>query len=419
MTSNKKQSFSTSKDTLRKTFIELFALFVISMAFSACESIIAHPDLTHDFNDKPIETQILVLENSKETPFSTITPEEINPTPIKTIAPDSIEILPPDSEAVIDFDIPDAPANADPKIWREAYINGMQTNGFLKLKTQAGLATFYWDTNLNSLVWEVGDEKFGYNTEFAFTGDIVKDIYNQNWIVRKKLTQEQGAASSIWGYPNLHVKDSSELVLGVECIKRQSGESCALVGQIVGQVKLDLKPYLIDDFSTLTSSEQGVFADSQNLIFDALVVRVPNNQSGLVELKVPITPETLTDLEIMASLATFGGSRIPGSEIIRKSNTGNMIYLHFTTSYDLPEGTSVEYFRKLAITDPEAGKLLGVITAFGMGGMQVDLMVNKFFNSDLSGPFSPNWDGSPQIFLSEKMTEDKITPLPSGILLRN
>lgn len=315
----------------------------------------------------------------------------------------------------IDFTIPEAPQGVDPEKWNVAYISGMQSSGYLRLKIEAGLAEPSWEGNMDTLVWDLGKEKFGYNAEFDFTGDVVSDVFGNEWIVRKKLTHSSGLLNSIYWFDSLHVKDGDELILGAQCAENDTDSLCGLVGQVVGQEKIDMSQYLIDDFDSLNSYDAGIFFKRKNLVFDALVVRVPNGNSEYVELRVPFTPETYSDRkDVVDFLSGPKGTYISGKEIMNKSKEGSMVYLFFVVSHDFPRGLTVEVFKQ---SSPKFLEVAQIVEAFGMGE-HIALTLDRYFNIHLREEYSQNWDGRPIIFETEKLVDEKITSMFRGILVK-
>ncbi len=392
-------------NTILGIYRNLIIVLVVICIAAACTPI----DSTFNPSEDPTSTHI----STQESATSTVT-QEISPTTAETevATPTQTATMVAPTEAAIDFEIPAAPAEADPEIWRTAYINGMQTNGLLKRKIEAGLATYHWDQRLNTLVWEVGDERFGYNTEFAFTGDIVKDVYNNDWIVRKKLTQGQGDASSIWRYSQLH--HEGELIMGAQCIQRSLGPTCGLVGQVIGQEVIDMKPFLVSNFDSLSDVEKGeMYQNMTNFDTHFLVVRVPN-ASGFSDIKVPVCPSDYCDSKMAILIKSRRTDFVSGNEFIDLITPGKMVYVFFgimTPGMGIDWKAIMEESRK----DQNVFDADRFMSAFGMSEL-LDKTLNKEFGITIGIPHVDNYDGSVPVFDFNKLANVNIVQ-PLGAFL--
>lgn len=342
---------------------------------------------------------------SSETIRPTATTQSINiptststskPTEVPTEVPTKPLTLEPTTTEEIDFPIPDAPQGVDPEKWREAYISGMQTNGYLKLKVQAGLVETYWDQKLNTLIWDLGEEKFGYNQEFGFTGDVVGDIYGKDWIVREKLYQTQSAGTSIWTFDNLHVKNENQLIMGTQCDKKSIiGPSCAVVGQIVGRDTVDFSKYLLSDYFEMSSTEKGkIYESENNFMTEILRLRVPNI-NGFIELIVPVCPVNYCDSKITKSLGSSAARSTlnTGFDLLNNVQLGEMIYIKYGII------TNKEIISSFKWNDNDTSSTMRYfIDAFGTGKL-LELVLIKYFNTSFGVEEIPdNFDGTRFIF---------------------
>jgi len=387
----------------------LIIVLVVICVVAACTPI----DSTFNPSEDPTSTHLPTQESATSTVTQEITPTTAE-TEVSTPTQTATMLAP--TEAVIDFEIPAAPAEADPEIWRTAYINGMQTNGLLKRKTEAGLATYHWDQRLNTLVWEVGDERFGYNTEFAFTGDIVKDVYNNDWIVRKKLTQGQGDANSIWEYSQLH--HEGELIMGAQCIQRSLGPTCGLVGQVIGQEVIDMKPFLVSNFDSLSDVEKGeMYQNMTNFDTHFLVVRVPN-ASGFSDIKVPICPsDYCNDSKMVSLIKSRKFDDVSGDEFIDSITSGKMVYISFGI---MAPGVGVDWAALIDESRRNKDDLFNsdrFMSAFGMSEL-LDKTLNKEFGVTVGIPPVDNYDGSVPVFDFNELADVNIVQPPSAFLIK-
>ena len=389
------------------------------------EAIVTTP--TPETSPLPFDFTPTPISSPTEAPFE-FTPTVINsatqeltlvsPTAVATEMP--IITLTPEPTVIatqeIDFSVPGAPENVDPEKWREAYVSGMLSSGYLRLKVEAGLVEPSWNEKMDTMIWDLGDdEKFGYNSEFKFTGAVVSDVYDNDWIVRKKLTHSRGIAGSIFWFDRLHVKDKEELILGAQCVEQLTDSLCGLVGQVVGQEKIDMSQYLIDDFDSLNSYDAGIFFNRKNLVFDALVVRVPNGNNEYVELRVPLTPNTMSEeKDILTFLSGPKGLDISGKEVIEKSKEGSMVYLFFLVTHELPPGLTEEIYKQSSPRFLEVGQ---IHNAFGVGESTA-LILDEYFDIHVPEQFVPLADGRPTILETEKLGESKITSMPRAILVK-
>ncbi len=383
----------------------MIIVLVVICIVAACTPI----DSTFNPSEDPTSTHL----PTQESATSTVT-QEISPTTAETevSTPTQTATMVAPTEAVIDFEIPPAPAEADPEIWRTAYINGIQTNGLLKRKTEAGLATYHWDQNLNTLVWEVGDERFGYNIEYSFTGDIVKDVYNNDWIVRKKLTQGQGDAASIWLFNQLH--DKEKLIMGAQCIQTGSDPFCGLVGQVIGQEVVDMKPFLVSNYDSLSDVEKGeMYQNMTNFDTHFLVVRVPN-ASGFSDIKVPVCPSDYCDSKMATLIKSRRTGFVSGNEFIDLITPGKMVYVFFGI---MAPGVGIDW--KAIMEESRKNKDIfdadRFMSAFGMSEL-LDKTLNKEFGITVGIPSVDNYDGSVPVFDFNKLADVNIVQ-PLGAFL--
>lgn len=389
----------------------LFLLMMLASLFSSCSSVIQIPVPAETI----AQTAPVIEDPATMEPTSVPPTEEPTQTPTHALTPEPT-VTPTQG---IDFTIPEAPQGVDPEKWKDAYISGMQSSGYLRLKIEAGLAKPSWDQNLDTLIWDLGKEKFAYNSKFDFTGDVVFDVFGNNWIVRKKLTHSRGYVESIFWYDNLHDKDSEQLILGAQCVEMIGDSHCALVGQVVGQEKIDMSQYLIDDFDSLSNYDAGIFYNRKNLVFDVLAVRIPNGYNKYVELKVPIGPENYSSRkDIVDLLSGPKTSDISGKQILEKTQDGSMIFLISIAYHSFPAGMTVDKFKEYIFSNPEFGDKLSVFEAFGTGE-HLGLIMDKYLNIPLySQHYCENPAGRLKIFDTEKMVEDKITQVVGLLLLR-
>jgi len=387
----------------------LFSLILLASFLSSCGTVLQTP--------LPIATQQLNLVSHTLTEVF-IQPPTLTSTSTSTPEPTITQTPEPTSTPTQELVVPDAPKNADPEKWREAYINGFQTGGYIGLKIEAGLAVPTWDPKMETIIWTLGKDKFGYNSEFKFTGEVVPDIYTDKWIVRKRLIQPSGYANSIREFYSLHVKNSQKLVMGIECLREEELDAtrCAIVGQVVGQLKIDMSQYLIEDFDSLGYFEAGIFWKRSNLVFDALVVRVPSGYGKFEEIIVSITPEKWSKIKTISDSSTNTGAMRTGEYILNKAKIGSMIYLILGASHGRPDDLTDEQIREMLTKNREWGIRLSITEAFGTGD-HVGLLVKKLFNITVYGPYSESLSGRPKIFVTDKLVEDHITPGPWGVLV--
>ena len=330
-----------------------------------------------------------------------------------TEAPPTATVQP---TVVIDFEIPAAPSGIDEALWKEAYVSLMTTRPTLRKWLESGQMRVFWHTQLDTVAWSVGSDVYAYNREFGFMGDVVKDAFGRLWIVRRKLTHRQGYCSSIWNFNKLHLPDDSELVMGAQAIVDESGDdSVAIVGQVVGQEVIDLSPFLIPGFDSLSEYDTGIFYGRENLVFKFFNVRVPT-RNGYEELRVPVCPENYCDDKYQIStLSSPGCGKITTGELLDRVETGSMVYFHTGTIRSLPEGTTISTFRELR-EDPEQKASMSVACAFGTGE-HLRLILSKYLAIELSGGYLLDCvDGTPTLFDLNQLTAERITPPVSGVL---
>lgn len=364
-------------------------------------------------------TLVSDIEVVTEIQTVTFTPETsptLAPTATATFTLEPTETPTP----VIDFEIPDAPSNADPVVWREQYIDGMLTNGYLRLKVEGGLVRTYWDSKMGTIIWDLGSERFGYNNEFKFTGEIVKDTYGKDWIVRKKLTQRYNTGNTIWDFYRLHKPGSDEIVMGVQCNEESSVISprCGVVGQFVGVVTIDMVQYLVEDFDIMTEAEKGrLYANADNFNVEFLLIRVPKN-NGYTEIKFPICPSDYCDTKIVnkKTLSPQGSYRITGLDLMNSMKVERMVYANFSLPLNIP----IEELPVIIESINEEKELNKVavhyfFNAFGQGGELLHNLLVKEFGIGVSYK-NVNFDGTKVIFDLDKLVQEKII-MPASVYL--
>lgn len=409
---------SLSHKTKTSLVASVLILSVLAGTLSACTIPVFTPtpigeagaELTpaQETPASPEATLAAPIEVATEMPTLTMTPEP-------TITHTSEPTLTPTQE--ITFDIPDAPPNVDPAIWKEAYLSALQSTPYLKLKIEAGLVKPYWDQSMNTFIWDLGGEKFGYNPEFKFTGDVVKDMYGNDWIVRKKLLSGQVDNNTIWKFDKLHLAGEPNLVLGVQCVKFNPGievNYCAFVGQVVGRESVNMKAYLTDDFYDANEFEAGIFYGEKNLNFELLVVRFPNS-TGTVDLKFPVCISEKCDEPAISETRGTTENIFTGKEVFDSVKKGSMVYINITSinSNDITFLFGGDYikFRNSEVTGQS------IHEAFGWGEHLVST-VNEYFNINMLGkPLSEPFVVAP-IFDSDKLLIDKIAPVPASIKIK-
>ena len=360
-------------------------------------------------------SDIEVVTEIQTVTFTPGTPPTLAPTATATFTLEPSATPTP----VIDFEIPDAPSNADPFVWREQYIDGMLTNGYLRLKVKGGLVRIYWDSKLGTIIWDLGSEKFGYNNEFKFTGEIVKDTYGKDWIVRKKLTQRYNTGNSIWDFYRLHKTGSDEIVMGVQCNEENYFYStCGVVGQFVGVVTIDMVQFLVEDFDIMTEAEKGrLYANADNFNVEFLLIRVPKN-NGYTEIKFPICPSDYCDTKIVSkkTLSPKGSYQISGLDLMNSMKVGGMVYANFGLLLNLSSENIASIIE--SINGEEDMNKLAVhyfFDAFGQGGELLHNLLVKEFGIGVSYK-NVNFYGTKVIFDADKLVEEKII-MPASVYL--
>ena len=387
-------------------FVISSVILMLSTVLSGCSQVLMPAQTSVQEPVFPAETIITSLAAPTETSLldSSKTP---SPIPSETLAPTLTPVpteIPPTATPTIDFPIPDAPSNVDPDLWHEAYVDGMQNNGYIRLKTSSGLAQAYWDSGLNTLIWDLGSEKYAYNQEFDFTGDLVYDVYGRKWIVRKVIISEIHEGHSIWRYDTLHVPDSNVVILGEECgrhIKEADIEFCGMIGQVIGKETLSLEGYLVPNFPKLSEDQAGIFFGGKNLVFEFLKIRLPTSMDP-IEFLLPICVAGKCDI------TTIGN--ISGEKILQSTPLGSMIYVSFTSVNDITFASDINQRRN-------EGPALSANSAFGFGE-HLSSLLKRYFNIYLTGTPLTYPDIAAPIFDTEKLVIDHILPFPANIKTR-
>ena len=354
----------------------------------------------------PTEMVVTEMPSATATKISAIT---LTPEPAMTLTPE------PTATQEIDFTIPEAPQYADSEKWREAFINAVQSGGYMGLKIKSGMAKPYWNQKMETVFWDLDGDKFGYNPEFKFTGSVVKDMYGHDWVVRRKLMSEQGEFNSIWKFDKLHQYRKEDVILGAQCLQGFNGldfDICGLVGQVVGRESIAMKTYFTPNFYKASEFEVGVLYGEDNFNFEFLVVRFPN-PTGTVELKIPICITEKPDEPMIAEIYKMTSKDLSGNEIFKRVQNGSMVYLSYSSLNDINLiGGSLENYKKT-----RQGALFDFFIAFGFGELTTYTFV-EHFNIRLSGRFLKEPDVFAPIFDFEKLSKDKITPPPIGMKIR-
>lgn len=314
---------------------------------------------------------------------------------------------------VIDFEVPLAPVGVEQELWNLTYVKMMTESVRVKNLVQAGTMTLQWDQGLKTMVGTFGEESFAYNQEFGFTGEIVKDTYGRNWIVREKLSMSQSDTGSIWDYDRLHILNSGELVLGAQSKSYDFGDDIAVVGQVVGREKVDLSPYLSDNFASMTEDEAGIFYGGKNLVYEVMVVRVPTS-NGFVDLKVPICPvDYCSNSEMVTNFLRGHGAgiAITGEKMLEEVDLGSAVYLNYknyTNESAVSKSFWVDAYKKYKVQ-------LSNSRAFGNGDLNYGTL-SQYFDLGLSGNYISDIFGIPSIFDLEKLSEENYTTTVVSIL---
>ena len=408
---------SPSNKTKTSLVASVLILSVLAGVLSACTIPVVTPtsigevgaELTaaQETPASPEATLASPIEVATELPTLTSTPElTITQTPEPTLTPTQ----------EITFDIPDAPPNVDPEKWKEAYLSALQSNPYLKLKIEAVLVKPYWDQSMNTFIWDLGGERFGYNSEFNFTGDVVKDMYGNGWVVRKKLTQSQGDACSIWEYDKLHEVNKDNLVMGVQCTESLYGETCAFVGQFIKKETTDMKPFLVSNFDSMSIEEKGeMYKDIKNFNTEFLVVRIPN-ESGYSEIKFPVCPLDYCNLN-MVTLSINDSVAISGTQLFNRITEGQMLYLHIGVMGDYFPGIDWKDVVEKATKNKDNFATWYFFNSYGMVE-SLRKVVNKEFKINLRSDFVANHDETKAIYDIDKLAEEKIIQPADSYLIR-
>ena len=391
------------------------ALLLTACALAPVAAPATTEELVASQTSLPLEAMVL-LSTETLSPTSTFT-EAATPTLHLTDTP-----TPPTATAtvVIDFPIPDAPAGVDAELWRTAYIDLMITRPISRAAVTEGRLRPSWDNPLDTIVWTMeNDIIYAYNREFGFTGELVSDTFGRTWIVRYKLAHSQSDCSSIWDFNQLHVAGESELIMGVQALPlsgvESTGESVALVGQVVGQGQIDLEPYLLPGFDGLSEHDAGIFFGRQNLVFHSFVVRFPTRE-GYVELNMPLCPEAYCDdPHLFVMLGTRNCADISGRTLMNALDEGSMAYFNSDTLMRLVEGLTPEMLQELR-ADPDYAPGMSISTAFGTGEHLQSIM-GEYFGINLAGGYLPvDIFGAPLLLDPTLLTADAIGPPIGGVL---
>jgi hypothetical protein len=407
-----------------------FVVVVGSLLMSSCGVIVdtgvlkpieptANPAMTVTFippteTTEVSPTAVAITAMSSTTAVETVISEAEVATEVPTIT----LTLEPTATATqeIDFVIPDAPQFVDSEKWREAYINAIQSGGYIGLKIKSGMVKPYWNQKMDTVFWDLDGDKFGYNPEFKFTGPVVKDIYGNDWIVRKKLMSGQAENNSVWMFDNLHQYRKEDVILGAQCVQGINGldaDLCGLVGQVVGRESIDMKTYLTPEYYKASEFEVGVLYGEDNFNFEFLVVRFPN-PTGTVDLKIPICITEKPDEPMITEVYGMTGSNtLSGNELFKKVQNGSMVYFTITSINDINViGGDLVSFKK-----SRQSASLDFSIAFGFGELTTYAVMENF-NIRLSGRFIKEPVVFAPIFDFEKLSKDKIFPPANGIKIR-
>ncbi len=383
-----------------KTTIHILSLILIIASLAACTPA---PTAAPTASAAPSATPTM-------EPSATPIPPTMTPTPEPTSTPEPTAT----ATVVIDFEIPAAPQGIDPELWKTTYINMMTSRPRIKNLVEAGSMTLAWDYGLQTIAGTYGKEGFAYHQEFGFAGDIVRDTFGKRWIVREKLTMSQTTASSIWAFNQLHIPNSSELVLGAQSIQVDYGERIAIVGQIIGTERVDLSPYLSESFAAMTEDEAGIFYGGNHLVYEIMVVRVPTS-NGFVDLKVPVCPVDYCNdpkLTLGYFISPSGGSTSV-QKILEASRPGSMVYFTLTGSSNetvVSKESYLEVYKKIPL-------VVSNFRAFGNGDLNYQTL-SRYFNLNLLGNYVADLLGANSIFDVSALSEMNYLSLPDGFLMK-
>jgi hypothetical protein len=369
-----------------------------------CVPLLTPIDLPKD------ETNVLTPKVSSPTPSeviaitSTTTQTEI---PTLTPTPEPTEI-PSTATPVIDFSIPEPPSNADADIWRQAYIDVMLNGGYVRLMADAGKVKPRWDGFLKTVVWDLGLDKYAYNTEFGFTGQVVNDTYGKEWIVKKVVSAPRTA---VIDYYRLHKTGKNELIMGLQCFEKTFDDAvsalrCLIVGQVVGVETLNMEDSLVNNYDSMLPEERGVlFDDTDDYNFSFLQVRVPA-WDGFREMRIPICPVRYCGKNVVNIQTVKAGYEMTGSDFLDRMDPGDMVFVEFGVLRTNPM-TREEW----AIQFEDAGEDLKIrqsmYEAFGTGSLLVEVF-NREFGLNLSTRFPETITGLLPIFDLEKLSQENI-----------
>jgi len=313
---------------------------------------------------------------------------------------------------VIDFEIPAAPAGVDSDMWKTTYIHMMTEKPRIKNLVGAGQMVLQWNPELGTVVGSYGEETFAYNQEFGFTGEVVKDTFGRSWIVREKLTMSQGDTTTVWNFDQLHVPNSSQLVMGIDSRLVEYGEQVAIVGQVVGTERVDFSPYLSSTFSSLSEADQGIFYEGKNLVYEVVVVRVPTS-NGFADLRVPVCPvDYCNDPEIRINfLRGPTGSFMTGEKILEGVDLGSMIYVFNVnfTNESIPRSYFISQYEEYSVG-------LAGSRAFGNGDLLYSTLTKHTGYDELSGQYVSDIKGIESIFNIEMLAADRFLPVLGAAL---
>lgn len=383
-----------------KTTIHILSLILIIASLAACTPA---PTAAPTASAAPSATPTM-------EPSATPIPPTMTPTPEPTSTPEPTAT----ATVVIDFEIPAAPQGIDPELWKTTYINMMTSRPRIKNLVEAGSMTLAWDYGLQTIAGTYGKEGFAYHQEFGFAGDIVRDTFGKRWIVREKLTMSQTTASSIWAFNQLHIPNSSELVLGAQSIQVDYGERIAIVGQIIGTERVDLSPYLSESFAAMTEDEAGIFYGGNHLVYEIMVVRVPTS-NGSVDLKVPVCPvDYCNDPELIVGyFIGHSGGIIPVQKVLEASSQGAMVYFS-DIAYTNESLITKEFMLEIYKQQPSG---LSIARAFGNGDLNY-LTLGRHFNLNLRGNYVSDIYGVNSIFDMSALSQENFVGPLSGLLMK-
>jgi hypothetical protein len=337
---------------------------------------------------------------------STATQTEI-PTPTLTREPTEI---PSTATPVIDFPIPEAPPNADVSIWREAYINAMLYELYIRRIADAGNAKPYWDSALKTVVWDLdfGPDKYAYNTEFGFTGRVVTDTYGKEWIVKKVVAAPRTA---VMDYYRLHKTGKNELIMGIQCFEKTYDAAfsvlrCLIVGQVVAVETLNMEDALVNPYETVPPKETDIlFDNTNNYDFVYLRVRVPAWDSYR-EVKIPVCPMVHCDNEVVTIQTAKAGYQMTGSAFLNRIDPGDMVFAEFGLFRTNPMDPD-EFEAQFENVSEDVRIRQSMFDAFGNGSLLAEVL-NREFGLNLSTQFPDSMSGILPMFDLEKLTQENI-----------